>query len=62
MTVQSTIEEPLLLSGRYSKEELETEVERLMDLVGIEPVSGWHTPTSWTEGEGRGSELVGPWR
>ena len=37
MTVKQTIQEPLLLSGRWKgKTELEEETERLMDLVGIE--------------------------
>ena len=36
MTVISTIREPLLLSGRVGKEELEKETYRLMDMVGIE--------------------------
>lgn len=37
MTVKDTIEEPLILSGRFkSKAELEAESKRLMDLVGVE--------------------------
>ena len=36
MTVTETIQEPLYLSGRYKKGELEKETERLMDLVGVE--------------------------
>ena len=36
MSVYDTIAEPLLLSGRYSKNELNHEVVRVMDLVGIE--------------------------
>ncbi len=37
ITVKSTIQEPLKLSGKFhSKEELEKETTRLMDLVGIE--------------------------
>lgn len=36
MTIRDTVTEPLKLSGRYSKEELAKESERLMDLVGIE--------------------------
>lgn len=36
MTIRDTITEPLKLSGRFQGAELETESERLMDLVGIE--------------------------
>lgn len=36
MTVSQTIREPLKLSGRYSKSQLETETKKLMDRVGIE--------------------------
>lgn len=36
MSVKDTIQEPLLLSGKYSKKQLEEETERLMDMVGIE--------------------------
>ena len=36
MTVKSIIQEPLVLSGKYSKEALEEEANRLMDMVGIE--------------------------
>lgn len=36
LTVKETIEEPLRLSKRYRKNELEAEVNRLMDLVGVE--------------------------
>lgn len=36
MTVRETIEEPLILSGRYKKSEITEETERLMELVGIE--------------------------
>ena len=37
MTVKETIQEPLILSRRFSnKQDLEMETERLMDLVGIE--------------------------
>ncbi len=36
MTVRDTIQEPLILSGRFSGRNLEEETERLMDLVGIE--------------------------
>lgn len=36
MTVRDTIREPLLLSERFSKQELDVETERLMDMVGIE--------------------------
>ena len=35
-TVRETIVEPLLLSGRYNKKQLEEEADRLMDLVGVE--------------------------
>lgn len=35
MTVEQTISEPLILSKRFSKKELEYETERLMDMVGI---------------------------
>ncbi len=35
-TVKETIQEPLLVSGRYSKKELEEEAERLMDMVGLD--------------------------
>ncbi len=36
MTIEETIREPLLLSGRYKKSELDTEVRKLMARVGIE--------------------------
>lgn len=36
MTVTQTIQEPLILSKRFSKQEIEAETNRLMDLVGIE--------------------------
>lgn len=36
MTVTETIQEPLYLSGRFKRNELEKETERLMDLVGVE--------------------------
>ncbi len=36
LTVSQTIREPLMLSSRYSKAELDSEVEHLMDMVGIE--------------------------
>lgn len=36
MTVTETIQEPLYLSGRFKKSELEKETDRLMDLVGVE--------------------------
>jgi peptide/nickel transport system ATP-binding protein len=36
MTVKATIQEPLILSGRFNKKQLEDETERIMDLVGIE--------------------------
>lgn len=36
MTIEETIREPLQLSGRFSKKELDDEVDRLMDLCGIE--------------------------
>jgi len=36
LTVIATIQEPLLLSGRFGKGELEEETYRLMDLVGVE--------------------------
>ena len=36
MTVEQTISEPLLISGRFSKKELEEETERLMDMVGVD--------------------------
>lgn len=36
MTISQTIQEPLILSGKYSKEALAEETHRLMDLVGIE--------------------------
>ena len=35
-TVRETIMEPLLLSKRYDKKQLEEETDRLMDLVGVE--------------------------
>ncbi len=37
MTVTQIIQEPLILSKRYSKKELEEKSNELMDLVGIEP-------------------------
>ena len=36
MTIEETIREPLKLSGRFSKKDLDDEVDRLMDLCGIE--------------------------
>lgn len=36
LTILDTIVEPLALSGRFSKKELEAEADRLMDLAGIE--------------------------
>lgn len=36
MTIEETIREPLQLSGRFSKKQLDEEVDRLMDLCGIE--------------------------
>ncbi len=36
MTVEQTIMEPLIISGRFSKKEREDETERLMDMVGID--------------------------
>ena len=36
MTIEETIREPLKLSGRFSKKELDDEVDRQMDLCGIE--------------------------
>lgn len=36
LTVNDTIQEPLLLSGRFNKNEMEKECTRLMDMVGIE--------------------------
>lgn len=36
MTIQQTIQEPLKLSGKWGKDELEEETQRLMKLVGIE--------------------------
>ena len=36
MTIEETIREPLKLSCRFSKKELDDEVDRLMDLCGIE--------------------------
>jgi len=36
MTVSEMIQEPLLLSGRYSKVQIVEETRKLMDLVGIE--------------------------
>lgn len=36
MTIQQTIQEPLKLSGKWRKDELEEETQRLMKLVGIE--------------------------
>lgn len=36
MTIQDTIMEPLKLSGRFSKEQLDSECIKLMDLAGIE--------------------------
>lgn len=36
MTVEQTISEPLLISKRFSKKELEYETERLMDMVGVD--------------------------
>lgn len=35
MTVEETLREPLYLSGKYKKSELDAQVTRLMDLVGI---------------------------
>jgi peptide/nickel transport system ATP-binding protein len=36
MTVEQTVMEPLELSKKYSRKELEAETERLMDMVGID--------------------------
>src|SRR5512139_1720994 len=36
MTVEQTIMEPLIISGRYSKKESQEEAERLMAMVGID--------------------------
>ena len=36
MTIEETIREPLQLSKRYNKKQLDVEVQRLMDLCGIE--------------------------
>jgi oligopeptide/dipeptide ABC transporter ATP-binding protein len=36
MTVEQTIIEPLIISGRFSKKEGQEEAERLMDMVGID--------------------------
>ena len=36
MTVEQTIMEPLIISGRYSRKEREAETERLMAMVGID--------------------------
>ena len=36
MTVEQTIREPLVLSRRFSKAEIDRETERLMDLVGLD--------------------------
>jgi oligopeptide/dipeptide ABC transporter ATP-binding protein len=36
ITVNQTIREPLIISGRYSKEEINREAERIMELVGID--------------------------
>ena len=36
LTLLDTVMEPLKLSGRFKKEELEAETTRLMDLVGVE--------------------------
>ncbi len=35
-TIATTIKEPLILSGRYNKRQLQEEAERIMDMVGIE--------------------------
>jgi peptide/nickel transport system ATP-binding protein len=35
MTIEETLKEPLVLSKKYSKAEIDKEVTRLMDLVGI---------------------------
>lgn len=35
-TIRETVVEPLKLSGRFNREQLETEADRLMDLVGVE--------------------------
>lgn len=37
MTVEETIREPLKLSRRYSKKQLDEEIAKLMELTGIEP-------------------------
>ena len=36
MTVEQTIMEPLIVSGRYDKEEMQQETDRLMSMVGID--------------------------
>jgi oligopeptide/dipeptide ABC transporter ATP-binding protein len=36
MTVEQTIKEPLIISGRYGRKETQEEAERLMEMVGID--------------------------
>lgn len=36
MTVEETVREPLILSKRYTREQIDDEVEQLMELVGID--------------------------
>ncbi len=36
MTVMETVQEPLILSGRFSRSQIREETEQLMDLVGID--------------------------
>lgn len=36
ITIRETIKEPLVLAKRYSKSQIDAEVDRLMDMVGIE--------------------------
>ncbi len=43
-TVRETIKEPLLLSSRYEKKDLDEEVDHLMELVGIEERLGSSYP------------------
>jgi peptide/nickel transport system ATP-binding protein len=61
MTVEEIIQEPLLISRRFTKAQLEREADELMELVGIDRRLRLAYPTSWTAGAGSGSASPGPW-
>ena len=62
MTIGETIREPLLLSKRYSKPELDREVTKLMDKAGIEARLRNAYPHELMAEDGSVWELHGHWR